>query len=84
MDDGWAAYQLDLATLMLGSHVERATADGKKKAAEVVRGLERVAEEMGADGQAQAESVEQARASEFRGARMLVTKRMKVPESGVW
>lgn len=71
----WLAYQVDVAAMSLGNQVESMTADGKLTAAEAL-------ERLGAEGRG-----DPARAGDgrrFRDARPMVTRTMRVPESGIW
>lgn len=60
ISDEWAAYQLDVATLLVGREFEVAIRAGKEPR---VKGRQ---------------------AQVFQDARMMVTRRVRIPKSGVW
>jgi hypothetical protein len=76
IEDGWLAYQVDVAALLLGVQVEGATADGKKTAAQALAELGgRGAEDLmgrGADGR------------QWRDARPFVSRVVRIREDGSW
>ena len=79
VQDEWAAYELDMACMVLARHVERALADGKG-----------VDEALG-DSRKEGDSREGASRSAptnapmaYANPRGLVTRKMRIPESGVW
>ena len=77
VEDGWAAYQLDLACLMVAREVERLTLPGE----DGTPGLD-VGEVVGA---ASGEELETRRlARKFADPRGRPMGRMVIPDSGVW
>lgn len=77
IDDEWAGYQLDVAALLMGSHVAAATATGVS-AGEVLKRLR--------DGAKQV-SGPPTRRSDKRTYQKLGRPgmpKMKIPESGIW
>lgn len=77
IEDGWLAYQVDLAVLVLGREVEQMTAPDEKgrrrlSVAEALRRLD-----------PNAEQAKPAR-GRFRSPRLLTARGLAVPESGVW
>jgi hypothetical protein len=71
VQDQWAAYELDLACMTVARRAERAMADGKS-----------VEEALGDSRKGDSRIAPTATA--YADPRGLVTKRMRIPESGIW
>lgn len=71
--DSWEAFQVDLACLRLGREIENKLAERDKKGKPVNRLQDLLNESRPADD-----------ASEFRSLAGMVTKTMKIPDSGIW
>jgi hypothetical protein len=74
VEDAWAAYQFDAATLSVGASVETALADGKS--------IDEVFAESapaGARGNGR-----RADATRYRDPTPFVTERIAIPPSGIW
>lgn len=76
IDDPWAAYQLDVATLTVGRWVDGKLAERNKKGKPVHRLVDLLREKT---DQGQGGS-----SSGFRSVAGLVTERRAIPASGVW
>jgi hypothetical protein len=88
ISDSWLAYQVDVATLLLGRQVEKLVADGKTTVGEALKRLE---QESGDRGQGSGDSPStgsghggQWTNQKWRDPRPMVSKVMAVPESGIW
>lgn len=75
--DDWLAYQVDVATLLLGSQVDAMTQDGKQSVESALAELDR------RDGAA-APRPERAVRSAFRPLAAPGIRKMKIPENGIW
>lgn len=73
IDDPWAAYQLDVATLTVGRWVEGKLSERTKDGKPVHRLRDLLSDKPAA-----------AEASGFRSVAGLVTKKVAIPASGVW
>jgi len=71
--DSWEAYQIDLATLELGTHIENKLAERDKQGK-----VKHTLAELLAD---KPEDADQQRFASLAG---MVTKKIAIPESGVW
>jgi len=73
---------VDVAALLLGRRVEALIADGKTSVAEA---LSRLEQESGVRGQGSGVRDQGAWANQkWRDPRPYVSKRMEIPESGIW
>lgn len=68
MADGWAAYQLDVACLVVARTVEEKTAPDEK----------------GNPKMTVAEALGEKKRTEFADPTPFITGKMRIPESGVW
>jgi hypothetical protein len=72
VSDEWAAYEVDLAAMVVGRWVEGELRKG--------RGIEEVLGKMGRHGDAETRG----RGEQFRDARAMVTRKVAIGSSGVW
>jgi hypothetical protein len=76
--DAWVAYQFDVAVLMVGRRVEKITQDGKVSVEAALASLE-------ADGAGPAaRSGTSFVGQKWADPRPMVSKKMAIPESGIW
>jgi hypothetical protein len=77
IEDDWTAYQVDLATLLVGRRVESMTAPDERgrPGMSVAEALRRLDPQV---GEAKPER------GRFRDPGMFVTEKMAIPDSGVW
>jgi uncharacterized protein YigE (DUF2233 family) len=71
--DSWEAYQIDLATLELGTHIENKLAERDKQG----KAKHSLAELL-------ADKPEEAAKLSFASLGGMVTRKIAIPESGVW
>ena len=83
LSDSWLAYQVDVAALLLGQRVEAATADGKTSVAEALRQLDWETRGHG-DTTTRGHGEGQWANQKWKDPLPYVSKRMEIPESGVW
>ena len=86
LSDAWVAYQVDVATLLLGRRIEGLTSDGKMTVAAALA-QESGDRDQGSGVRSQRAGIgdEGAWANQkWRDPRPYVSKVMAVPESGIW
>jgi len=79
IEDGWLAYQVDTAALLLGLRVEALTADGKMT---ITAALERITAERKDTGTRFARG--HGDAGQYRDPRPYVTRKVQVRPDGTW
>lgn len=83
IQDEWAAYQIDALTLVIGRMVESETASGKKTAGAVLKEMQGRIEWKRAQAELAGKKPEPGGGS-YRDPRQFVTRRIAIPENGVW
>ena len=82
LSDPWVAYQVDVATLLLGRRIEGLTSDGKMTVAAALASFDSGLRPSAQDAR---QGDEGAWANQkWRDPRPMVSKVMKIPESGIW
>jgi hypothetical protein len=81
ISDSWLAYQVDVATLLLGRRIEALVGDGKTTVGEALASLDTETRGHGDTGR---HGDGQWANQKWKDPRPYVSKVMAVPESGIW
>lgn len=82
MEDEWAAYQFDAAALTLGGRIQRALEANGAQKKNLRRPAEVIVREI-LEEKPEAKGTERSRAG-FRDPRPFVSRKVRIPESGIW